>query len=512
MGGRLAMRFSTRSLLLVSLTAALAVCDGARAEQPPLAAARQLSIRECIELALQNNLDLQIERLRPGIQSWGIIREQGAFEPALRGRASYRDDTQPLDPERQAALGLSAIHSEELRLRTSIDGRLPTGTEYELAAFDTRTQGTLAPDSVHVGGAALTLRQPLLRNFWLTPNTAALRVARKARHIADQQLAQQLIQTVSAVLAAYYELVFAIENHKAKIEDLNRARALLDENRRRVELGVLSPLEVTQAEAGAAERREAVIVAERQIRDQENALKRLIMRDVMELRDVAIEPLDRPQVQIADIDVTRSIQTALESRPDFLRLQHELQRRDILVQFNRNQLWPQVDLEGSYGLNARGPNAGRLADSLASAENPVWTVGVVVTIPLGNRQARANYHIARLEAEQAVLDLKRLEQDIIVEVDNAAGQVRTNLQRVEATRAARRLAEESLRAEETKLRTGASTSFQVLQAQAQLAAARSAEIRAQADYNKSLVELFRVEGTTLRRHNIELTNATPAAY
>ena len=137
-------------------------------------------------------------------------------------------------------------------------------------------------------------------------------------------------------------------------------------------------------------------------------------------------------------------------------------------------------------------------------DDPAWGVGIAITIPIGNRTARANYNIARLDREQALLSLKQLEQNIVVQVDNAVGRVQTNLKRVEATRVASRLAEESLKAEETKLRDGTSTSFLVLQAQSQLAAARSAEIRARTDYRESLIELNRVEGSTLQKGNIVL--------
>ncbi len=478
----------------------LVLAVAAAADQPP--ATRALTLRECLERALAQNLDVQIERLNPRIESWNIVGQQGVFDPAFTGSARYRDATESLNPERQTALGVSSLEAQQLRFDTGLNGLLPTGTRYSLAAFDTRDSGTLSSNFTFTGTAAITLTQPLLQDFGLGANTAQIRIARQNRQIAEETLAQQVINTISDVENAYYELVFAIEDHKAKIEDWNRAKALLAENRKRVELGVLSPLDITQAEAGVAEREEAVILTERAIKDQENALKRLIAQDVQEFRGTTLVPVDAPPVQMIELDAARSIATALETRPDFRQSQHEVERQGILVKFNRNQLWPQIDLEGSYGYNGIGGSFGQLTDSVGSGGAPAWSVGVVVTVPLGNRQARDNFHSARLTQDQLLLSLKRLEQDIIVEVDNAVGRVETNLKRVEATAAARRLAEESLRAEEEKLRAGTSTSFLVLQAQAQLAAARSAEIRARADYNQSLVELARSEGTTLLKHQI----------
>ena len=192
-------------------------------------------------------------------------------------------------------------------------------------------------------------------------------------------------------------------------------------------------------------------------------------------------------------------------RADYLSAKQAVEKQNILVRFNRNQLWPEIDLQGSYGYNGRsGTGFEDFVDNTASGNSPVWTIGVTFSMPIGDRQARANYHTARLQAEQQLLSLKELEQDIIVQVDNAVGHVETNLKSVEAARAANRLAQESLDAEKKKLLAGTSTTFLVLQAQSQLAAARSAEIRARADYSESLVALDLAEGTILQKNNVQL--------
>jgi outer membrane protein TolC len=141
-------------------------------------------------------------------------------------------------------------------------------------------------------------------------------------------------------------------------------------------------------------------------------------------------------------------------------------------------------------------------------DNPEWTLGIVVTFPLGNRSSKGDLRIAQMEARQALLNLKKLEQEILVEIDNAISELETNKQRIEATKISKRLAEESLRAEELKLREGLSTSHNVLQFQEDLTEAMSREISAIIDYNKSLVELSRVKGTVLQEEGIKLSEYT----
>lgn len=483
-----------RYLLIVLLGAAGSL---AWAEEPaPVAAARSLTLRECVERALAANLDIQIERVNPQIQDWGVVSAESVFEPAVQGSAQFSDDSS------LTTTGSTITRQWDFNL--GLTGKLASGTQYKLTGLDTRSDGTAYTDPVHAGSGTVTLTQPLLKNFWFGVNLAPVRVARKQRQMAGAAFALLVMNTVSDTSKAYYELVFAIENHKALLEDLNRAKELLAQNRRRVELGVLSPLDVTQAEAGVAEREEAVIVAERAIKNQENTLKRLILRDVSEFHGAALVPVDALVVHMVDADVARSTRAALDSRPDYRRAQFDLDRQHIQVAYNRNQLWPEVDLQASYGLNGQAGTFDRFVNNAATGDNPAWFVGLTMAIPLGNKSARASYETAKLQDAQLLLTLKKLEQDIIVQVDNAVGQVQSNLKRVDATRAASRLAEESLKAEETKLRAGTSTSFLVLQAQSQLATARSAQIRAEADYNQSLVELYRVEGTLLQKQNIRL--------
>jgi len=467
-------------------------------------ALKAITIRDCITRALQNNFDIKIQRINPSIDTWGVVSAQGAFDPTLSGSSSYQDNSQPLGPDDAKALGLSSIKQQTWTSQLGLTGKLPTGAQYGFNANDTRTSGTLASNFVFTGTASASITQPILKNFGLGVNTAFIRIARKQRDIDVQNFINQMITSISSVYNAYYELVFAIEDHKAKREDLQLAQQLLDENRKKLQIGTMSPLDVVQAESGVASREQAIILAARKIKDNENALKILISQNVSEFRGEAFLPADYPVVEMIDTDVANSIRLALDLRPDYVAARHTLDKQNIQVKFNRNQLWPEIDLNASYGWNGRGETFQDWASNVGSRDNPVWAAGVTVTFPIGNRQARASYQSARLQAAQLLLQLKQLEQQIVVAVDNAVGHVRTNLKSVEAAVAANRLANESLKAEKAKLLAGTSTTFLVLQAQSQLAAARSAEIRARADYAESLVTLAQQEGTTLQKNNIVL--------
>jgi len=460
---------------------------------------KSLTLRECVQRALENNLEIKSERIIPTIGSWGVVGAQGVYDPTVGGAINYQDSVTPQDPRQ------TTLKEQQLQSSLSLAGKLPTGASYDLSAADTRLSGNTITNFLFTGSAGVSLSQPLLKNFGLGVNAATIRIARASRSIAIQNFVQLVMSKMSEVSTAYYELVYAIENHKAALETRELARQLLEENRQREKIGTMSRLDVIQAESGVASSEQGVILTARTIKDNENTLKRLICQQVMEFHGLSLVPVDYPIVRMIATDVARSTRTALQMRADYLSAKQALEKQNILVQFNRNQLWPEIDLQGSYGLNGRSRDGfDNLVDNTAGGDHPVWTVGMAVTMPIGDRQARASYHTARLQAEQQLLSLKELEQDIIVQVDDAVGHVETNLKSVEAASAARRLAQESLDAEKEKLLAGTSTTFLVLQAQSQLAAARSAEIRARADYSESLVALDLAEGTILQKNNVVL--------
>ncbi len=460
-------------------------------------AVKSLTLDDCIARALAHNLDVRIQRVNPSIQSWGVVAAQGIYDPTLSGLFNYSDASIPLHPA-------GSVTDKQLESQVGMGRKFASGATYGLTASDTRFTPVIGSNFVYTGTAAFSVSQPLLKNFGFDVNSAQIRIARKSRDIAVQNFLQQVINSVSAVENAYHELVFAKEDFKAKRDDLSLAQQLLDEDRKRLQTGTVSPLDVTQAESGVAQRRFALIAAERTVKDNENALKLLISQDVSEFTGATVVPVDHGALEIVDTDVGGSTRTALQSRPDYRAARATVEQQNILVKFNRNQMWPEIDLKASYGYNTGGDTYGSAVNNYGNGNNSVWAVGVAVSFPIGDRASRASYQSAKLQAAQLLLQLKRLEQQIVIAVDNAVGHVRSNLKGVEAAREATRLANESYKAEKTKLLTGSSTTFLVLQAESLLADARSAQIRAEADYSEALVTLAQTEGTTLQRHHIQL--------
>jgi outer membrane protein len=500
------MSHAGRILLLPTVLWLIAAgCGQAGFASTPEKQQRSLSLEECIRLALEHNLDLQVARYQPEIARRQVRIAYARYEPSLNASGNHRFSQSPggVDDQQRAFVGTK---SEQDSYDISIGGLLPAGLSYSVGtqAGHVEGSGPGGPFENTSGAVSFQLRQPLLRNLWIDSTRLAIKISRNQLHVAGLSLRSQVMQVITSAEQAYYDLILARENVKVQEQALDLAQHLLAINLRRVELGLLPALDEKQAESQVAVRQSGVQAALRSLVNAEYALKNLLSDEFMEWEPLEIVPTEKLNAGPMLFDLQDSWRKGLTLRPDLLQSQANLERQGIELKFARNQLFPQLDLVGSYGLRGSRREYSGVFGDISRRDSPFYFVGTAITIPLGNRGARENYEIGKAEQERALVSLKRLEQDIMVQIGVAVEQARTALQQVDSTREARRFAEVALEAEQRKLETGKSTSFIVLQLQRDLTAARVAELQALADYNRALAQLALREGTTLRRHGVEL--------
>src|SRR6185436_17640623 len=221
-----------------------------------------------------------------------------------------------------------------------IDGYAPSGLTYSLGG-DVSKRNISLPGQGGVdeyeGGADVRLQQPLLRNFWIDQSRADIKIARVNFRLSEEQLRQTIMDTLLKVEQAYYNLIFARENVKVQATALELASQLLRENRKRVEVGALAPLDEKQAESEAASTRAALIDAERTFSEQQNILKGLITDKYAEWNAVNLEPIDNLLAVPVVSDVQESWRRGLNERPDLLGLKYALERAGITLKLRKNQ-------------------------------------------------------------------------------------------------------------------------------------------------------------------------------
>jgi outer membrane protein len=396
---------------------------------------------------------------------------------------------------------------------SSLGGTLPWGLQYLLSGNLNEQYGrnTGATNSIPFdnsgGGVNLQLTQPLLKDFWIDSTRESISLDRNKLKYSEQGLRSQLITSITAVENAYYELIYAQENVRVQEEALNVANQQLSDDKRRVQIQVLAERGGTleQDQSQVAQNRANLITAQYTLENDENALKNLITDDYNAWHDIDIQPADHMEAVQQLFDVQDSWSLGLSLRPDYLQAKLSLENQGIVLKFDRNQLFPSLDVVGSYGFNGEGGR--EFSDALGRINDgtqPNYTYGAQLSMPLSNVGARNALKSDKVTAKQLLIQLKQTEQNVMVDIDNAVKNAQSSWESLDATRQARIYAEVALSAEQGKYAAGKSTTFTVLQLQNNVTSARSQEVRALANYNEALTALAQKEGSTLRHRNIDI--------
>jgi outer membrane protein TolC len=484
----------------------------------------RLSLDDCIQQALRNNLNLAAEVLTPRIDAQNVGLASEIFLPQL-SLSMGRSNMNSASYSWINAAEKITTDSSDYGLRLA--QLLPTGGLLEANLYSYRTDSTESFLTINPRyGSTLTFDfvQPLLRNFGPTATRREIIVAQNNRDISRSEFRRILMDTVTRVEEAYWNLVYSIENLQAKQESLKYARDLLFKNQKELEAGLISPVEILNAKAEVAGREADIIQAEAEVRNNGDLLRTLFNMPWAEGEaPPVLVPTDSPRLEEKAMTLDEAVRLALDNRPELEAGRIRIRTSDVNLNVARNGLLPGLSLNASYwspgvsgtrilyqddnpltrviiGQIPGGPSAA-LKDAL-NLRYRNWSVNLTLDIPLDTVLSRAAYARARLEADQASLRLKDLEQQALLDVQTVLRSVETDYKRALAYRAARALEEEKLRAEEMKLAAGLSTSYTVLQHQRDLAAARTNELRALADYNVSLAKLDRALGRTLETKNI----------
>jgi outer membrane protein TolC len=416
--------------------------------EPEQPGERRLSLDECLRLALEFNYDIQIEYYSPQIARFTLDGSYGYYDPVFDAGATHSFNSSPGGFVPDTSLQQPSSETTSENFRTGLAGNLPTGTglSYDIGGNLSHRESDFAAGSSeeYSGTAGISLRQPLLRDGWIDAGRRQIKVNEASLRVSEEAFRQLVINTITLVENAYYNLIFARENVIVQEQALGLARRLLEENKKRVEVGAMAPLDEKQAESQVAQREADLLAARNTLSTQQNLLKNLITDNYLEWHGTEIVPAEQLEAMPVSLNLQQSWRTAMDRRPDLQQLRFDLERQNVTLRYQRNQLFPALDLVGTFGYNALNTSYGRTIDDLAAGEDERYSIGAILTIPLGNRQARNQYKTAKATLQQALLNLKRLEQNIVVEVDDAVGDARTAFERVDATRKAREYAEAAM--------------------------------------------------------------------
>jgi len=578
MSTRIIVRSHRITHLFIALALALVAAQTALAQNTPSSTSTQrigvaadkqtiLTLRDAVMMALENNRDIEIERLNTQLNEFDLRAAKGVYDPSLTSRMLYERQTLPV-ASILAGGENGSLQTTDFTGSAILSKRLPwQGSSISVSFDQSRSTSQNLFNSLNpqfTSQLSVELTQPLGRNRKIDAERRQIRIASKRLDLSDSQFRQRAIEIIASVERAYWDLVFARRDAEIKRESVELARTQLEHNERQVKEGTLAQVDVVSARVEVERRTDEAEAAVEAIQRAENALKALMLptgtstgasgpASNREQWNAALLPVEKPELKTeAPLPVEDALRMAFNNRPEMeqYRLRGDLNKID--VSYYRDQTKPQIDLIAGYGtqglagkqrsglnpivesnqvlfdrinqlsqfagLPALPPTSfgatpdkfiggyGQNLGNLFGNQFRTFRIGVSINLSLGNHTAKANLGRALAEGRQLDAQRQRTEQTIEVEVRNALQAVETARRRVEAAKSSRANAELQYQSEQRKFDAGQSTNFFVLDRQNALASARGRELKALTDYTKAVAELQRATSTTLASNNVALAS------
>ena len=470
----------------------------------------KLTLKDSLIIALNNNYDIRIAKMDPTIKEKDIKIANSEFDPLLSVTGESEDSEEASNSGVLVGIGGSAtdFRRDTNSLNATLETLIATGAtitmEFDVSQeFVDPVSSFTLNNPVAESEVTAKFTQPILKNAGIFYNRSDIYIARNDKKRSILELKETAIEVINSTQKAYWELVKSIEELRVRRKSLERAEDLLKKNKIQVKVGTLAPIELLVAEEGVTSQLEGVVIAENDIKDKEDDLKEIMsLSNNALLSDVSIAPLDRASFKNHNVSLQESIEIALENRPEVFEQGLDIENARIKVMQQKNQLLPKLDFEAGIRYQGLAGNKGNAIDRALSEDFQSEFYGIMFEIPLGNREARSNYSKAKLEERQTIFNTRKIRQEIVVEVRKAVRQIKTNAERIKASKKAKELSQERLVAEEKKFKVGRSTSLEVIRAQADLAVSEGRATNALVDYQISLGDLDAVLGTILENNNI----------
>lgn len=478
----------------------------------------RLGLEDALLLAMLNNSDVNVNRATFDISQFSVQRAHGPFDPVVTAGFA---PTRSVSPSTSSLNGAATLSTLNQTSTLAVSQEFLTGTSLGVGFNTTRATTNSSFATVNPSfnsGLTFSLFQPLWRKGGLFVNRAPIVIAQRGVRQSQANFESQLNQTVSGVIGQYWDVVQATQSVAVLRKSLERAEASYQHDKRALELGALSPLDIYRSESKVAQRKISVIQAEYSLKRAQEAFRQAIGADLdarVSALDLELTDSAEASGQLAAIDLNAALAQAAKTRPELEAQRQQLAIDDDNVKLAGNNLRPDVNLSASYASNGVGGivfdqsravvSSGGFADSLSQLGGfgfPTYGINLQVRLPIHNNTAAADLGTALVTKKRALYQMRGTQQTVNNEVKNAVHDLEQAELLMAAGQSSRDLAAKSLAAEERKYELGAQTIFFVLDAQDQLSQAEQSLLQSQISYQKALAELDRSTGQLLEKHKM----------
>lgn len=315
------------------------------------------TLRDAVMTALEKNVDIELERENVRLMQYDLIAAQGFYDPTTTSSILYNKSARATSFRAAGLDQGNTISTNTLTYNFGARKNFERWGSLVTADFNNQRQvsNTSTLTTQYSPSLNFQLTQPLFKNFATDANRRSIKVTKKRLDLTDAQFRQRVIEIISQVQQAYWDLALAIRNEGVARESVALAETQLNNNKRQVEVGTLAPIDVVSAATQLESRRQQVFQAMNQVGVAENNLKALTVGGTGDsLWDSAIEPIEPFDVKPVSVQVSEAVKIAQDNRPEIKqqKLQKEINKIDI--DFFRNQTKPQIDLVASYSTNGLG--------------------------------------------------------------------------------------------------------------------------------------------------------------
>jgi outer membrane protein TolC len=522
---------------------------------------KTISLSDALQMALRNNLDAKVEEVGILVEDARLRNAYGEFDPIFSfsasrswtqtpdarnnvssadavaqltaiqaqidainantlanqqftnailqalGRPPQTFDTPPVTTDLTSA-GTIIFDQDLDRAEVSIQARSPIGTVIRAGVRTTRLRSTFDGDTrvitpIYTAAATVEGRQPLLKDFGLDANLADVRIARKNKQAQDYVWRFRLESTLASVVATYYDMLLGIADLENKGDAIAAGIRLVANSERRRDLGFYSPYEVQQAQVQLSFDRENLLLSKNFYLNRQYEMQGLILPEYRDGRMLVYLPAKLPSLKIPRLDRDALLTVAFQNRYDYKAALVGAETEDVRVKFAKNQRWPQLDIVASYGATGLDFDGYQSAiNQLTHNQAPQWQIGIQGSFPIGGIQPRAQLDAAKARKQQALLRVQKTQLDIGVAVERAIELIRTNKERLNVAQFTTKTAEEAVKVGYRRMEEGQVSNFDLIEQQRRLYDARTRELSAQAELNKSIAQLWLSTGTVLENLGI----------
>lgn len=466
-----------------------------------------ISLEEARAMTLENNLDLKVNLIDPTIAAETVSQEEARFDMTFNGTGQYSKSDSP------TYTALEGSKTDTVYFDFGVKIPLKTGTEIKVDLLDYKRKTNnmfsfLNPSNTSQLSASIS--QPLLRNAGNRMNTYSIRTAEYNRMITDTRTKMQAIRILADVETSYWRLYAYRRLLDVRRQQYEYSQALFEQTERLVEVGVKPKIELISTRADVADKLEAIIRADNDVKLMERDLKRRLNKpDLgMETKTVLL-PTTSPDPVLYDLDRERMVANAIENRMEMLELEIQLAWDEDKIEYQKNQLLPDLSMKYQFNVNGLGDTRADAYNLLSENEYNDHVFSFSFSMPLGNNSAKSRLRQAKYERARRLASQESRKAEIKYDVLQQIDKLEASWQSILACRQRTILNDEKYRAQKRQYELGLATSTDVFEAQTNLANAQTSEISALTGYQIALVDLAYATGTLLGAAKVELEPIVP---